>query len=96
MTAMQEYTPEKIIHLLGGTVERYNFENGLGASVACHTGSYGGPEGLYEMMLTVNDELIGAPEGWLTAEDVHGFLSILESADPTQHLELSNMKQIES
>ena len=33
----------------GRYVKRYYFSNGLGASVVCHSGSYGGNEGLFEL-----------------------------------------------
>ena len=60
-----------------GTIKKYQFENGYGASVACHTGSYGGEEGLYELALTDDDgDIITSPNdptsNW---QDVKGYLT---------------------
>ena len=60
-----------------GTITKYQFENGYGASVACHTGSYGGDEGLYEIAL-IDDEgdIITSPnDPSSTWQDVKGFLT---------------------
>ena len=35
----------------GRYVKRYYFSNGLGASVVCHSGSYGGNEGYFELAI---------------------------------------------
>jgi len=57
-------------------VVRYYFENGYGASVACHEGSYGGPDGLYEMALLKGDNLHYDESGiWA---DVIGYLTFAE------------------
>ena len=54
----------------------YYFENGYGASVACHEGSYGGPDGLYEMALLKGDNLHYEESGiW---QDVIGYLTFAE------------------
>ena len=63
-----------------GTIKKYIFENGYGASVACHTGSYGGDEGLYELALTDDDgDIITSPNdptsNW---QDVKGYLTLSE------------------
>ena len=63
-----------------GTIKKYQFENGYGASVACHTHSYGGDEGLYEMVLTDDDgDIITSPtdptSNW---QDVKGYLILSE------------------
>ena len=60
-----------------GTIKKYQFENGYGASVACHTGSYGGDEGLYELALTDDEgNIITSPNdptsNW---QDVKGYLT---------------------
>ena len=63
-----------------GTIKKYQFENGYGASVACHTGSYGGDEGLYELALTDDEgNIITSPNdptsNW---QDVKGYLTLSE------------------
>tara|TARA_B100000579_G_scaffold85605_1_gene66918 strand:- start:34 stop:309 length:276 start_codon:yes stop_codon:yes gene_type:complete len=60
-----------------GTITKYNFKNGYGASVACHTESYGGDEGLYEIALIDEEgDIITSPNdpssNW---QDVKGFLT---------------------
>jgi hypothetical protein len=70
----------------GGGCWVYRFDNNYGASVICHQGSYGGNEGLFEIMVaqfpdhTVKwhcpsfsflDEVgLDDTYGWLTLEDV--------------------------
>ena len=45
-----------------GIIKKIQFDNGYGASVACHTGSYGGDEGLFEMALTDDEgDIITSP-----------------------------------
>ena len=63
-----------------GTIKKYIFENGYGASVACHTGSYGGDEGLYEMALTDDDgDVITSPNDPSSSwQDVKGNLTLSE------------------
>ena len=63
-----------------GTIKKYIFENGYGASVACHTGSYGGDEGLFEVALTDDEgNIITSPNdptsNW---QDVKGYLTLSE------------------
>ena len=63
-----------------GTIKKYQFENGYGASVACHTGSYGGDEGLFELALTDDGgDVITSPNdptsNW---QDVKGYLTLSE------------------
>ena len=63
-----------------GTITKYKFQNGYGASVACHTESYGGDEGLFEMALT-NDEgdIITSPNDPSSSwQDVKGYLTLSE------------------
>ena len=43
---MEKYK-ERALH--GGVQRLYRFDNGHGASVICHSGSYGGGEGLWEL-----------------------------------------------
>ena len=63
-----------------GIIKKIQFDNGYGASVACHTGSYGGDEGLFEMVLTDDDgDIITSPNdptsNW---QDVKGYLTLSE------------------
>ena len=60
-----------------GTIKKYQFENGYGASVACHTGSYGGDEGLFEVALTDdNGDVITSPNDPTSKwQDVKGYLT---------------------
>ena len=38
-------------HKQGRYIKRYYFSNGLGASVACHSGTYGGHAGYFEVAI---------------------------------------------
>lgn len=64
---------------VGGEQRVFRFENGYGASVVCHSFSYGGPQGLYELGVIKWDG-----EDWhLTYEtpitdDVIGYLSTID------------------
>ena len=63
-----------------GIIKKIQFDNGYGASVACHTGSYGGDEGLFEMALT-DDEgaIITSPNDPSSSwQDVKGYLTLSE------------------
>jgi len=40
---------------MNGVAARIMFENGFGASVVCHSFSYGGDAGLYELAVLDND-----------------------------------------
>ena len=71
-----------------GKVSLVEFENGYGASVVRHYGSYGGDGGLYELAvmeliddkwgLTFETEITNDVLGWLTEEDVTKFLREIE------------------
>ena len=63
-----------------GTIKKYIFENGYGASVACHTGSYGGDEGLFEVELTEDEgNIITSPNDPSSSwQDVKGYLTLSE------------------
>lgn len=63
--------------LLGGVQKIYKFENGYGASVIKHWGSYGGDQGLWELAVILfldeeNYELCYKTE---ITQDVIGYLS---------------------
>ena len=64
-----------------GIQRLYQFDNGYGASVVCHDGSYGNGEGLWELAVldAVGNPIYYTPItddvlGWLTDEDVEGKL----------------------
>ena len=81
----------------GRYVKRYYFSNGLGASVVCHSGSYGGNEGLFELAILEYD-LGSDPE--MTSKiieqhpvhenhgavDVFGWLNFSQVADLLQEI----------
>ena len=60
-----------------GIIKKIQFDNGYGASVACHTESYGGDEGLFEMALTDDDgDIITSPNDPTSKwQDVKGYLT---------------------
>ena len=63
-----------------GTIKKYQYDNGYGASVACHTGSYGGDEGLFELALTDDggDVITSPNDPTSTWQDVKGYLTLSE------------------
>jgi len=63
-----------------GIIKKIQFDNGYGASVACHTGSYGGDEGLFEMALTDDEgDIITSPNDPSSSwQDVKGYLTLSE------------------
>lgn len=60
----------------GGIGMSYHFSNGYSASVVCHSFSYGGNDGLYELAVMVNGSIVYDTPitndvlGWLTMDDV--------------------------
>tara|TARA_B100001989_G_C24485955_1_gene436949 strand:+ start:214 stop:456 length:243 start_codon:yes stop_codon:yes gene_type:complete len=56
-------------------VVRYYCDNGYGLSVACHEGTYGYEDGLYEIALLKGDELHYDDHEW---QDVRGYLTMSE------------------
>ena len=60
-------------NLLDGVGYGYKFDNGYGASVICHSGSYGGKQGLYELAVldSTGDLCYSTP----ITEDVIGYLT---------------------
>ena len=81
----------------GRYVKRYYFSNGLGASVACHSGTYGGDSGYFEVAVLkypigttaentcelIYDEPINK---YLGIVDVAGWLDFCEVADILQKI----------
>ena len=75
------YTSKRVIRP-NDEVVRYYCDNGYGLSVACHDGSYGGSEGLYEIALLKGDKIHYDQEwtdvrGWLTKAEVWSWLRIV-------------------
>ena len=68
------YTSKRVIRHPDKVV-RYYCENGYGLSVACHEGSYGGNDGLYEIALLKDDKIVYDDHEW---QDVRGWLSLHE------------------
>ena len=85
---MNEYIIETN-KMMGGIQKLYQFENGLGASVIRHKGSYGYHKGLWEVApLDENKEFIGMSYlDW--SDDVQGHLN-----DPEVDRILRQIKEI--
>ena len=84
-------------HKKGRYIKRYYFSNGLGASVACHSGTYGGDAGYFEVAVLkyplgtdgeITGELIYDTEinKYLSFVDVIGWLDFFEVADILQKI----------
>ena len=65
------FKPYAVLYRIGGQVEKFHFLNGWGVSLACHSGSYGGDEGLYELA-EIN------PAGHIIDESIKGWLCFHE------------------
>lgn len=72
-----------------GSQRIYAFPNGYGASVVSHMYSYGGKEGLYELAVIRDGEIVyNTPItndviGWLTAEEVDEILGRIKNLSYT-------------
>lgn len=82
--------------LFNGKQILYRFPNGFGASVVRHFGSYGGNHGLWEMATVKWDET-GLQfvsnmeiEGWLTLDQVAGYLKLIQDYGTMYPQSLSN------
>ena len=79
----EEYRTEMGEHL-EGIYKKYQFPNGYGASVICHSGSYGGHQGLWELAvelhgIIVYDTTITADVlGYLKTEEVNKNLKAIK------------------
>lgn len=59
--------------IFDGSQDLFEFANGWGASVVCHSFSYGGRQGFFELAVTVNDRIVDNP---VTGDDVGGWLTV--------------------
>ena len=89
----------------GRYIKRYYFSNGLGASVACHSGTYGGHAGFFEVAVLkyplgcdpdITSEIIyDQPiNEHLGIVDVAGWLDFFEVADILQKIRNYNTGEI--
>ena len=92
-------------HKKGRYVKRYYFSNGLGASVACHDGTYGGHAGYFELAILkyehgtdpeqtskiIYDTSVNKELGCV---DVFGWLDFHEVADKLQQIRNFNLSLI--
>ena len=74
--ALNTFKPYAVFYRTGGQIEKFHFINGWGASVANHSGSYGGDEGLYELAeINPNGHIVDdSIKGWLTFAEVDCYL----------------------
>ena len=74
--ALNTFKPYAVLYRTGGQIEKFHFLNGWGASVANHDGSYGGDEGLYELVeINPNGHIVDdSIKGWLTFAEVDSYL----------------------
>jgi hypothetical protein len=70
---------------MNGVAARIMFENGFGASVVCHSFSYGGKNGLYEVAvldadgeITYETDVTGDVIGHLTPEQVTETMAFIQ------------------
>ena len=75
----------KLGQYLNGVSARMMFENGYGVSVVCHSSSYGGKSGLYELAvldadgeLTYDTPVTGDVIGYLTPEEVTKTMALVQ------------------
>lgn len=70
--------PIKMRAILGGGSWLYQFDNGYGASVVLHEGSYGHEEGLFELLLT--QALVKGKPAWKTPDAA--FVESITASEP--------------
>jgi hypothetical protein len=88
------YTPAETKHMphpWNGIQKIYTFDNGYGASVVCHDGSYGGNSGMWELAVLDKDgdlcystPITNDVIGWLDEDGVEELLAKIEALDPAQ------------
>jgi hypothetical protein len=59
----------------GGKCIVFTFDNGYGASVVSHEGSYGGKDGLWELAVLLENEITYSTS---ITDDVRGYLTWIE------------------
>ena len=83
------FEPADAEPILGGVGYTFKFDNGYGASVICHMGSYGGKDGLWELaVLSYIPESFG--DGWhidYTTEITNDVIGHLSDADVDYYLQ---------
>ena len=81
------FNPTKTQYLLNGVNHKFHFANGYAASISRHDGSYGGPDGLWELAVIdletgkLTDDVVG----WLTREQVNSSLDRIRLLKPKNH-----------
>jgi len=87
------YTPAETNYMpdpWNGTQKIYTFDNGYGASVVCHDGSYGGKSGMWELAVLHDGDLCYDTPitndviGWLDENAVEELLAKIEALDPAR------------
>ena len=63
----------------GGQIATLTFDNGLKASVISGRAFMSAGPGSYELAVFHNNNVVGEPEGWLTAEDVDKHLQEIKN-----------------
>ncbi|WP_313280960.1 hypothetical protein [Timonella senegalensis] len=77
-TPKTKFQPATSRPLYDGVGHEYRFSNGLTASVIQHQYSYGGQNGLWEMLASDSDQ----PLGWLTDQELETELDNLARKTP--------------
>lgn len=81
--------PKESRRVLAGWQHLYEFSNGYGASVVCHSFSYGGDDGRFELAVIEWDDT-KYPQGWDFAYDIPGASDVqgwLTSEDVQERLQ---------
>lgn len=83
-----KHPPVRQKSVLGGIQHVFRFDNGRGASVVRHSGSYGSEQGLWELAVLSADghldyttPVTDDVEGYLTVEDVDALLDDIAALD---------------
>lgn len=93
ITNIRKWLNEEELGLINGICYRFKFENGYGASVIKHEGSYGFEEDLWEVAVLKNDDLcFDTPvtcdvEGHCNDKEVNRILKFLKNYDGNKEQE---------